>query len=53
MKIPDNLITEINSIVDLFNSETYTENEAKFIPVVKGGFLYLNREENGYIEKVV
>jgi len=53
MKIPDNLITEIYSIVDLFNSKTYKENEAEFIPVVKGGFLYLNREENGYVEKVV
>lgn len=36
MKIPNNLIEEINNIVDLFNSKTYTKSEAKFIPVIKG-----------------
>ncbi len=53
MKIPKYLIQEIKDIVDKFNSKTYKDNEAKFIPVVKGSYLYLKREENGNLESVV
>ena len=53
MKTPEKQIQEINNIVDLFNSNTYNENEAMFIPVIKGRYLYLNREVNGNIESVV
>ena len=53
MKIPKDLIQEINKIVGQFNSKTYKKNEAKFIAEIKGSYLYLNREENGNIESVV
>lgn len=53
MKIPKDLIQEINKIVGQFNSKTYKKNEAKFIAEIKGSYLYLNREVNGNIESVV
>lgn len=53
MKIPKDLIQEINDIVDKFNSNIYKDNEAKFIPVVKDSYLYLKREVNVNLESVV
>lgn len=53
MKIPNRIVKEIIKITDKFNLKTYKNTEAKFIPRVKGQFLYLDRIEFGQIESIL